>query len=323
MPRFALPLVRTRQALLGEGVADDEIRKAVSAGTLVRVRRGSYLDGPLDPVKAARLAVTSQVVAVAARLGPATVFSHVTAAALWDLPFLGDPPSDLTHVTVPRTHHGARRAGIYSHSGPLRVEDTVEHRGIRLTSLARTLVDVACTEGARPGVVMADHALRLSRDPARLRREIDAAIAQMGGCTGVGNARRMAALADLAAESPGESLSRLVLREQGVPEPQLQFRLRVPLPGGGWSDFRTDFGWERQRVVGEFDGKAKYERYLGQGETPGDSVFREKQREDAIRRADWWVERWTWDDLVNRPSMLGRRLREVLAARSDYSSLGR
>lgn len=321
-PRFTLPLIRTRQGMLDDGFSDSEIRDALKAGTLVRVRRGCYLDGPTKAGDATRtdLAATAAgVAALAARSamaagGEEIVFSHATAAALWQLPFLAEPPATI-HFTVPRDAHGIRRAGVHQHIGGLVPEEIVEHRGIRLTSLARTLVDVARSEGFREGVVMADHAMHLSRDPEALRCAMQASIGRLSAAVRIGNARRMAAFAVTQAESPGESLSRIVFREQNVPVPVLQHRLRVRLPTGGWIDCRTDFAWERQKVVGEFDGRAKYERYLSDGETPGDVVFEEKRREDAIRAAEWFVIRWTWQEL-SRPEMLGRRVREVLAARS-------
>lgn len=313
-PRFTLPVIRTRQALLESGWDDGAIRKAVAAGTLVRMRRGYYADGPIAGEGAARAALAARVSAVAARREESVVFSHATAAALWDLPFLGhDAP--VTHVTVPGRRHGATRANVHYHLAPLRTEEIVEHRGVRVTSLARTLVDVARAEGLRQGLVMADHALRMSADPGALRGAVRASIENVGAATGIAGARRMAELAVAAAESPGESLSRLVFLEQQVPPPTLQFPLVVRMPGGEWGRFRTDFAWERQRVVGEFDGKAKYQRYIAPGETPGDAVFREKRREEAMRDADWLVLRWTWDELA-RPEALGRRVRGVLEARS-------
>lgn len=59
----------------------------------------------------------------------------------------------------------------------------------------------------------------------------------------------------------------------------------------------TDFAWAAQRTVGEFDGKVKYGRLLEPGQDPGDVVFAEKLREDAIRAQGWEVVRWTWPDL--------------------------
>lgn len=311
-PRFTLPLVRTRQELLGRGFSDGEIREALRTGTLVRIRRGSYVDGPVDPTRETQAALAS-VAAVAARMGHA-VFSHATAAALWQLPFLGQPP-DTIHLTAPRDAHGIRRAGVHHHPGALAPVEIVEHRGIRFTSLPRTLVDVARMQGFRDGLVMADHALHRSRDPGALRQAMRACIERLPGAAGIGDARRMVDFAVTAAESPGESLSRIVFWEQHVPEPLLQYRLTVRLPGGAPGDFITDFGWKRQRTVGEFDGRVKYGRCLREGQTPGDAVFEEKRREDAIRSVDWYVLRWTWDEL-RRPEVLARRVREILAARS-------
>lgn len=315
-PRFTLPLIRTRQGLLVDGFSDSEIRDGLKAGTLVRVRRGCYRDGPTDSDGAPRtdLAETAAAVAAVAARAEDTVFSHATAAALWELPFLGELPTTI-HVTVPRTAHGIRRAGMHHHVGELVPGEIVEHRGIRLTSLARTLVDVARSDGFREGVVMADQALHLSRDAGALRSAMQASIGRLSSAVGIGNARRMAAFAVTQAESPGETLSRVVFNEQHVPVPVLQYRLSTRLRSGGWVYCRTDFAWERQKVVGEFDGRVKYERYLSDGQTPGDAVFEEKRREDAIRAAGWHVLRWTWEEL-SRPDQLGRKVREVLAARS-------
>ena len=47
----------------------------------------------------------------------------------------------------------------------------------------------------------------------------------------------------------------------------------------------ADFYWKECRHLGEFDGKAKYEKYRRPGETAADCVFREKRREDRMRRA--------------------------------------
>lgn len=310
MPRFALPLVRTRQAMLDDKIPDHEIRAALADGSLVRVRRGSYVPGPLD--RDPRAVALARVAAVAAQHEAPMVFSHATAAVLWDLPFIGQLPTT-THLTAPPSMHGARRSGVHVHNADLDPSEIVHDRGIALTSLARTLVDVACTDGFRAGVVMADHALRLAREPGALRREMQSAIDRSVRCVGIGQARRMAAFAVTQAESPGESLSRIVFAEQGVPTPVLQYpmRLRTARFTG---EIRTDMAWEEQKTVGEFDGMAKYQRDLDPGETPGDVLEREKLREDAIRRAGWAVIRWTWEELW-APARLGRRVREVLAAR--------
>jgi len=56
---------------------------------------------------------------------------------------------------------------------------------------------------------------------------------------------------------------------------------------------RSDFGWEEQRTLGEFDGRVKYGRLLRPGETAADTVYREKRREDALRDQGWQLVRWS------------------------------
>lgn len=313
-PRFTVPRIRTRQAILAEGGDDGDIRAALADGSLVRVRRGCYVEGPLSTEHAL-------VAAVSHRMDRQAVFSHTTAAALWELPFLGSRPT-MTHVAVPISAHTSRRGRLHQHPLDLADDEVVEHRGIRLTSLARTLVDVARTEGFRQGVVMADHALRCSKDPQALRAAIASSIDRCSSYVGVAQARRMAVFANPLAESPGESLTRIVFHEQGVPPPVLQLRIAHRLLGGSWGSFRTDFGWEDEKVVGEFDGKEKYFRYVEDGETPGDVLMREKRREEAIREAGWLVLRITWEDL-QKPASLGRRVREILDARAGWARSGR
>jgi len=57
----------------------------------------------------------------------------------------------------------------------------------------------------------------------------------------------------------------------------------------------------------------KYQKYLRPGEDAGDAVFREKRREDAIRRVTGWrVIRLSWADLAH-PARTAAILLEALA----------
>ena len=64
-------------------------------------------------------------------------------------------------------------------------------------------------------------------------------------------------------------------------------------------------------MLGEFDGRIKYGRLLRPGEEPGDAVFAEKRREDAIRDELWGVVRWAWSDL-HVPHRFAARVRRAL-----------
>ena len=75
---------------------------------------------------------------------------------------------------------------------------------------------------------------------------------------------------------------------------------------------RVDFGWEEQRTVGEFDGKAKYGELLKPGQTSRDAMLAEKRREDLLRDLGWQVVRWTWADLYH-PGVIRNRVLRAFA----------
>ena len=78
----------------------------------------------------------------------------------------------------------------------------------------------------------------------------------------------------------------------------------------------TDWGWPEHGLLGEFDGKIKYGRLLRDGEEPGDAVFREKVREDAVRDASGCrMVRFVWRDLY-RDVETAARIRRNLRGRA-------
>ena len=105
----------------------------------------------------------------------------------------------------------------------------------------------------------------------------------------------------------GESRSRVILHRWKLAPSALQFEIRSR--DGGLVG-RSDFAWEAERLVGEFDGRIKYGRLLRPGQDAGDAVFAEKRREDAIRDEDWGVVRWVWSEL-RRPDRLAARVRRA------------
>ncbi|QGF22767.1 hypothetical protein Rai3103_02675 [Raineyella fluvialis] len=135
----------------------------------------------------------------------------------------------------------------------------------------------------------------------------------------------MTAYASPLAESGGESVSRAVLKEMGIPEPVLQYEIRTP---AGEFVARTDMAWPQDRTVGEFDGALKYRRGASTRDVdPGRIVYEEKRREDAIRGLGWEMVRWGWADLDD-PEALAAHIRHALArgrmrAKYEQAALGR
>jgi hypothetical protein len=278
-----------RSRLLAQGYSSDEVQRARRAGDLVNVRRGAYLgrgDERLD-VPAARHALL--VHATVPALAPGTVVSHVSAAVLHGLAVWAIP-LDHVHVTRAERAGGRIRSVVHRHVAPLDPTEVTMLDGLFVTSLARTVADIARTVPFEPAVVVADSAL--FHDSELTPATLAVAVARTAGWPGAPAARRAIAFARRGAESPGESRSRIAIARAGLPVPQLQF----PVPIGGSTAF-TDFGWVDRRAVGEFDGEVKYGRLVPPGQTPGDVVFAEKVREDAVRAMGYGFARWTWDEL--------------------------
>ena len=164
--------------------------------------------------------------------------------------------------------------------------------GLLVTSVARTITDLARFAAVR---VRAGSG---RRGPAP--RACDAGCSARGASSGAstdGATRRpgrVVAFADGRAESVGETRSRLAIHRAGLPAPALQHEVRH---AGGRRLGRTDFCWEEFATVGEFDGRVKYGRLLRPGQEPGDVVFAEKVREDAMRAEGLGMVRWTWPEL--------------------------
>ena len=219
-------------------------------------------------------------------MSPDAVVSHVSAAAVHGLDPVERPAGPgPRHAEPPLrrpAHHGAARA-----HGGLDVDEVVEVDGVAVTSVPRTLADLARTLPFEQALVVADAALHGHRATPAAFAE---AVARAAGREGSPPARRVVAAADPRAESPGETRSRVAIARAGLPPPALQHD--VPELGAV-----TDFYWEEFRTVGEFDGKVKYGRSLRPGEDPGEAVYREKRREDALRDLGLKVVRWTWDEL--------------------------
>lgn len=282
------PLERRRE-LLAAGFVDGELRRRLRAGERVSIRRGVYARPDALPDDAgARHAVT--VRAAMPELAPDAVVSHVSAAVLLGLPVWSVPLARV-HVTRTRRAGARRRARLHVHAAPLDPDEVVEVEGVAVTSPGRTVVDLARSLPFEQAVCLADGALSTR---LLVRDELDAAVRRSARRPGTPAARRVVAFADGLSESVGESRSRVAIHLAGLPAPVLQWSVRSP---DGRLIGRVDFGWPARRIVGEFDGRVKYGRLLRPGQEPGDVVFAEKLREDALRAQDLGMVRWTWRDL--------------------------
>lgn len=293
------PTVITRREALHAGDTDRALRNGVRNRQLVRLRRGSYIPAGEVAEGDAEAVHRAQIRATMTAVRPDAVVSHVSAAVLhgfsiWSV--------DLrrVHVTKNKADGGHVTPGLHTHCAPLCEDECTTVDGMLVTSVGRTLVDLGRTLPFEQVVVMADSALRqqlITRD------ELAGSLELRPRRRGVKAARRALDFADGRSESVGESRSRVIMHRHGLPAPTLQYVVRGH---EGQQIARTDFCFEAAGVVGEFDGKAKYVRYLQPGELAADVVFREKRREDAIRAENLQVVRWGWAELDHPQEWIGQ-----------------
>ncbi|MEN0135427.1 MAG: hypothetical protein AAGC80_09785, partial [Rhodococcus sp. (in: high G+C Gram-positive bacteria)] len=212
-----------RRHALADGLTDPELRRARSTGQLIAVAAGAYLrrddSAALDAIGMHR----ARVAAAVAAHGGEVVVSHASAAVLHGLD-VGAVSLDRVHLSRVRRSGGRRTATLHVHIAPLGADDVTEIDGVAVTSLARTVADVARSESLDQTVVIGDSALHrgvVSID------DVHAVVERHGRRKGIGAARRAVALLDGRSESPGESLSRIRMRECGMPTPQLQHAVRT------------------------------------------------------------------------------------------------
>jgi hypothetical protein len=291
-----------RQEALAQGYSDDEIRRQYKRGDWHRVRHGAYVDAAsyttLPAVEKHRLQIESAVPTMAVD----AVISHQSAAIWYRLP-VWRVALEQVHVTRDRRNGGRIKRDLIVHCAPIDGGVAVVD-GRLVTSPARTVVDCALTMPFEQAVIIGDAAVRafgISADDLAI--ELDLAKNRRGAP----GARRVVTFLDGHSESVGESRSRVMFRALDLPA--LKTQGNVFLEDGRLLG-RVDFYDEDSGVLGEFDGRIKYGRLLKPGQEPGEVVFDEKQREDAMRDPGFQMVRWIWDEISVRAT--GDRIQRAL-----------
>ncbi len=300
-----------------EVVSASALRGLLAAGTWQVLLPGVYTDAGIEPdaVSRAYAAVLASG-AVRERDGRRRVraaASGRTAARLHGLvlvddddPATGASEHRVDEVVVrqhARSLVAADGRSVLRRQPVLAAGDVVEHRpGLWTTSLLRTVADCALVLSPEALVCLLDDVLhRGLMTPAQL----DGLVAQRRGRPGGSALATAAALADPLAESPAETLVRLLLRPH-VPDLVLQHRVR---DGAGRVVARVDLAVVRRRLAVEADGKRGH---------AGSEMLADDQRRDAGTRAlSWHTERVRWYDVRCRPGEVVRRVLGAVAARPD------
>lgn len=296
----------TTAELAAAGLSPSHIRTLVHQGNLMHVYRGVYAPagesaagrvGP-DGVEALGKAGVEalRVAGAVALAGPGSAASHRCAAIMHGLDLLEDSPAGPVTVTRPRQSHGTRtgRPGIRICPAELPAQHVTAWHGVPVTTVARTVIDLARTSLLASGVVVADSALRGGRTS---KAELQAVVDDCTRWPGIAQARHVLAFSDGRSESVFESVSRVAFREQGLPPPDLQ----VWVGDEDGVIGRVDFLWEEFRTIGEADGSVKYanpKRALAQ-----------LQRDARLREAGFEVLHFTWRQVILVPGQVAEAIR--------------
>jgi hypothetical protein len=265
------------------GLSAPDIATLLAEGVIHRLRFGVYAHELEDDQLRQHHALVGATCRV---VDPSCVVSHTSAAALHGLPVRRDA---LGLVTMTRTSGGHADKSRHLHMRDTRIseEEIQLLDGRRVTTLPRTVADLARTEAAPWGVAAVDAALRLGCKIEDLR----AALAAQPRLHGLRRARAVVGFGSGLAESPAESISRWNMSVVGFPAPVLQHEF---FDEQGEFIARSDFYWPDFGLVGEVDGRVKYGELLRPGQSPEDVVMAEKQRENRLRGLGLWVVRWDW-----------------------------
>ncbi len=298
----ALPLLLVPSGTAGARA----LTRGARAGSHVRVKRGVYV-AAADWVQRTEQERHLIRMSAFAHNRPTLVFSHRSAAIAHGLPLVGHTSAEV-HVTDRRANGGRSDVGIIRHCVGLGQSDVVWSGGLLVTSVARTLIDLALSEEFREALVPLDAALRSGIERAAL----DAQLGERGDCRGRARAASVLHFADPRSESPGESVSRAAIHELGFVAPSLQVRHDT----SAGRRYIADFEWIDRRMIGEFDGRGKYLKpeHLATM-TPGDAVVAEKVREDHLRADGLGFCRWGWDDAWYRVGLRDLLLRAGIPRR--------
>jgi predicted transcriptional regulator of viral defense system len=273
--------------LRGLGLSPDAIGRRLRAGRLHRLHRGVYAVG--HPVLNRHGVWLAAVLAI-----PGAVLSHFAAAALW-----GIRGSDLVEVTVGRAVRS--RPGIRIHAATLAADETWTREGIRVTTPARTLLDLAA--------ILKPHDLERAVNEAEVRRlasptSLDALLARYPRRPGTPAIRQL-----LETRSIGRNVTERELEHRflafldahGIERPRTNHRLQ--LRDGTWIE--ADCHWAGVNLIVELDGAAAHHTRA--------AFESDRARDRKAVASGHRVVRITWRQLHDDATSLAAELRTLLS----------
>jgi very-short-patch-repair endonuclease len=229
--------VVTRAQLTALGFGDHGLRDWVRDGRLHRLYRGIYAVGH------DRLRLEGRWLAAVFACGPGAALSHRDGGQLWEF---RQSNSAVIDVTVPSRNGRMRRPGIRIHrTRRLRADEVTVRHGIPVTTVARTLLDLAdvLDKQALKRVITEAEYLNLFDLTA-----INAVVEDNPG-------RRGAKLMEAVHAAGDRTRSQLEDRFLALLE---RHKVEPPQTGAWIEGYELDFVWTRAGLIVELDGLAAH-----------------------------------------------------------------
>jgi very-short-patch-repair endonuclease len=280
--------VVARVQLIGLGMPERTIERWLGEGRLHLVHREVFAVG--HP----RIVEAGQRWAAVLAYGKGTLLSHRSAATLWGL---ARRRSGIIDVTAAVGRQGVdRRTGIFIHRGRLHPEDRAVRGGLPITTVARTLFDMA-------EFVSLMHLESAWEEADRLGllelREVERVCERGYGRRALRPIRRLLAEARAATitRSPLEDDFAAFCRDRGLPTPSFNTTVL---------GFEVDALWPRQRLGAELD---SWEFHSHRA-----AFERDRARDTALQAAGYRTIRITHRRLHQEAPALEKDLRTLLTA---------
>ncbi len=253
------------------GITKRRLSDAVVQGLLVRLFRNVYVRAELE--------LTTEMRARAAKLviSQYSVVCDRTAAWIWGVDSFSyaeldqSPPLELFTL---RGHRAVRRPEILSGQRDLQPADWTQVEGVRVTTPARTALDLGCRLHRREALAAMD---AIARACGLQASDLMRLLPRYARRRGVVQLRELLPLVDPRAESSGESWTRLELHDHGLPRPEVNWWVYVD----GNPKYRLDLAYPKARIAIEYDGELFH--------TSIDDIEADRTRRDWLRRHGWTV----------------------------------
>ncbi|SON63209.1 hypothetical protein MSIMFI_04739 [Mycobacterium simulans] len=193
-----------------------------------------------------------------------------------------------------------REAGVQVWEERIEVDEIAVVSGMRVTTPARTALDLARRYRLGAAVAAVDALVQATE----LKRvDVELLVDRYKGRRGMKAARAALELVDGGAQSPKETWLRLLLIQAGFPRPQTQIPVRNEW---GWAEAYLDMGWEDIKVAAEYEGdQHQTSRYHYRKDI--------RRLEKVERHYGWIVVRVVAED---HPADVIRRVAEARASRA-------